>query len=563
MDSRAVRDDAGSALGVDNLGAGCPATGSPMVAPCYWAILLGIITFGVLIRLFHFRLSMGCDDQVYLILSQHLGDAPRPDVPAACYTRMLWRCVLAVWGSLVGFSLERSAVLMFLLSCITTVTVAEFTRRAFGAGAGLWAAAVYATHPLCVIFDTLTLPDNLGVSMLAAALLLFLVYLRQTRLSLLAASGVVLGLLFSVKAYFILPALPFGVTILWQRLSWRVRLRDAAVFSASVLIGAGLDSLLQYWFIGDPLAHLSSAVGYADRPSELLHERSTTGLRLLHSLFWERCQYFKWLLDDWGGIVNGFVVLLAALFLASKSRGRLDCRLLLMTGALFCVFLLAMPAKLSPLVLVEMQERYLIVLLPVAAIGGGAALWATLTSLGSRSLRWLMSATLAAGLCYNVVVANGMIDHHRAQEFAGIRQVLQEAQKRGVTELVLPRKYDLFLPDSYYSYGVEFSFGDVEDPRWTRNLPSHLGARPGRTLFIPERPFPRTGAYSKLRDALESQGFDVEEVRVPRTSYRAWLRWLDLIDAHDQLVGRLARSSSHQASSEASQEGEPSTLRSQ
>jgi len=519
-----------------------PDATEPKTTRGYWAALMAIVLLGVLVRMYHFQLTMGCDDQLYIITAESLGEPYQEDVPAVFYPRILWRAVLAAWGSLAGLSLETTAVLMFLLSAAATVMVAQAARTAFGNLAGLLAALVYATLPLNVIHDVFTLADNLGVALLAAAVLLFVKYLHRQRLGWLAGCGFVVGLLFSAKSYFILAAVPFGLCLLCEPVNWAARLRRACLFSTLVAAGLSVDFALHYWESGNPLAHftLMSGAGYGDRIESWWPAGETSTLRRVHGLFFQRIRYFEWLFVG-SGIVNGVVLLWGTAFLIFKSRERLDCRVLLMTAALFLAFMSLMPAKFDPFIFVEMQPRYLTVLFPMLAIGAGAALAAALASIKDAAPRRSLAAVLVVGFGFNLVAPNEMLDHHGVQEFVGIRKVLKTAPDAGITELVLPVRHNLFLPDSYYSHGVAFDFRDAEDADWVKASPAYVKERPGRAVFIPERPFPKTDAYLRLKESLEAEGFDIHQVRVPGTTYRSWLYRLDLHDAEDQLVGWVCR----------------------
>jgi len=505
----------------------------------YYLALLAIIAFGVLIRVFHFRLAMGCDDQVWLITSCNLGEAYLDGVRPVFYGRILWRVLLGAWGAVFGSTLESSAVLMFVLSCTAVFFIAEAARLAFGPVAGLVAAAIHATHPINVVFDVLTVPDGLAVAMLAAALLLFVKYLRSGRIGWLLGAGALVGLSYSVKDYYILAAAPLGLCVLLEKVAWGEKLRRAALFSLLVLAGLSVDFALHAWESGNPLAHVQNNAGYAERIEEWRPNKGT-GVRRLHALFWERATYFPWLLVD-GGVLDGFLFLWGSLYLALTWKRRPESRMLLMTAAVFFAFLLMMPTKLSPLTFVEMQPRYLTILFPMLAVGGGAACGATLGRLPSSAVRTSLAAALVAGFVYNVFPPNTQIDHHRAQEFTGIRKVLENAGEQGVEELVLPQFYDLFLPDRYRTYGVEFTFRDVEDAAWFREAPNYLKGDAGRAVFLPVRPFPKTDRYLQLLEHLQAEGCVAGEVRVPETSYRAWLYRVDLIDANDQPVGWICR----------------------
>jgi len=505
----------------------------------YYVALLLIIAFGVLVRLFHFRLAMGCDDQLWLITSRTLGEPSAEGIPPVFYARILWRVVLGAWGAVFGSTLESSAVLMFGLSCATALFIAESARIAVGRIAGLFAAAVHATHPLNVLYDVLTVPDGLAVAMLAAAVLLFLKYLRSGRLRFLLSCGLLLGLSYSVKDYYILAAAPFGLCLLLEKSGWRNRLLKAGLFALLVLAGLSVDMALHGWESGNPWAHFTNNAGYAERIGEWF-PRDTSGIRRLHSLFWERVRYFPWLFVD-GGIVNGFLLLWGSIYLLLTWRRLPESRVLFATAAVYFGFLLLMPVSFRPLSFVEMQPRYLTVLFPMLAIGGGAACQAVIGSLPSSPLRTSLVATLVLGFGYNAFPPNAQIDHHRVQEFVGIRKVLRDAREDRIEELVLPKGYHLFLPDSYYDYGVQFTFRDVKDPDWCKEAPAYLEEDAARALFVPERPFPKTRAYLQLKESLEAEGMVSVEVRVPQTSYRGWLYRLDLHDANDQLVGWICR----------------------
>jgi len=519
--------------------------GSSRNGRAYWLMLLAIVALGILFRLYHFRLSMGCDDQVYLIASRSLGEPPHPGISPYIYARIVWTSVLAAWGAVAGSSLQSSAVLMLLLGACTTCMVAEFARRAFGAGAGLLAAVFYATQPLNVLFDVLTLPDNLAVLLLASALVLFLEYLRRGSLALLFPAAFLVGLLFSVKDYYVLAAVPFGLTILSRRTGWLNKLHHAAIFSAVCFAGICVDFVLHLFISGNPWAHVAASSNYTERTLHFIgHKLPDHVVRVAHTLFWERMRYFTWLFDEYAGIVTGAVMLWGALFLCWKSRACLVCRHLILCVAVFLAFLMLMLTSFRPLVLVEMQPRYLTVLLPMLCIGAGAAVAGAWSSLTNTTIRNCGAAALLLGIGYNVVVPNNLIDHHRVQEFRGIRDVLEDAAESGLRELVLPTPYDLFLPDSYYDYGVKFAYRDAADEAAMRSLSDYLQDDPSRGVFLPENPYPETDAFMELNRTLSERGFRIEEVRVPRSTYRAWLRWIDFIDAEDQLVGWVARAKS-------------------
>ena len=78
---------------------------------------------------------------------------------------------------------------MLGLSCTTAIMIALSALMVSCPRAGLWAAFVYVTHPMAMVYDVVTLPDGLDVALLATSVFFFCNYLRDHRLVHLAISG--------------------------------------------------------------------------------------------------------------------------------------------------------------------------------------------------------------------------------------------------------------------------------------------------------------------------------------------------------------------------------------
>ena len=91
----------------------------------YLSWLVTVTAVGLAARLFYFRLTIGSDDQLWILSARQLFSDRVPDLSAAYYARIVWRLVLRLWGLPFGVSLESSAVLMFLLYLLTLLAVAH------------------------------------------------------------------------------------------------------------------------------------------------------------------------------------------------------------------------------------------------------------------------------------------------------------------------------------------------------------------------------------------------------------------------------------------------------
>lgn len=518
----------------------------------YYLLLLAILGIGILARLFHFHLTLGSDDQRYIIAARRLMGDREIVLPSVYYGRIVWRWILALWGWWPGLTLESSAALMFLLSCISILSIAQAARMTFGIRAGLLAAAVYATHPLTVLYDVYTLPDNLAVALLAVSIVCFLKYVRTSHLSLLCLAAFVIGLTLAVKEYFVLLAFSFGICLLLEQ-NDSVKLRNVAFFLFFFSLGLSTDFMFHAWESGDPLAHWSVTATYGDRLFALGDYAGYSGPKLIARMAVDRLSYIESLFFSFGGVA-GFISLGGLLFVIMNERRRMECRMLMVGIVTFFVFLCATPAKLWPLTFVEMQERYLIVLMPFLAICAGGAISAGLESLRDRGKQASAGALLLVAFAYNLTIPNNIQDRYRILEFDGIRKVLKNAKGKQMSDLFLPAKYNEYVPDSYHSYGVRLRFLTTSEFAAVDEIIETLREETGRAVFIPRIPYrmlekfyrmgdpPFSELYSsrnwELMKRLDSNGFEREFVFVPNTSFRSWLTLLEF-DAKDHLVGWL------------------------
>ena len=532
------------------------------------AVLMMIVGIGVMFRLWNFTPALGNDDQRWIITSQGFGKDHVAGLYPVYYSRILWRLVLSSWGAIVGLSLTTTPYLMFGLSCVTTVLIALAGRLAFGPRAGLWAAAVYATHPMAVVYDTLTLPDGLAIALLAAIIYLFLIFLRQDRLFCLVLCGFLVGLLFSAKTYFILAALPIVACLMLRTGSLNTRFRNAVMFSVLVFAGIAVDMILHCWESGNWLARFSAILSYGDRIQALGDGSTRTGIQRLVIAVLDRFAYGEWLFLD-VGFVCGFLTLWACVAIVNEARTNVVCLFLSFMVCTFAPFLLFCPAKLSPLIFVEMQPRYLGILLPMIAISAGMLLSQVIERLPSPSARRGFLAAIVCGFLYNLMVPNDLgnrtFNRSDRMVFDGIRHELTRGKESGCSEFVFPDvKYKQVTPDSYYALGLKISFYDTNDIVAAKVIKDRLLREPSTVLFVPRAAFKLPlvhalsrgeyqesleveGRYQELVRWLRDNGFSRQGIRVPNTVFRAWMCRAGMLSREQQLIGWIYRREQPQA----------------
>lgn len=523
----------------------------------FFLTLAVILLAGVIIRLFHFHLTIGSDDQRWIMTARQLGGTHDPGMHPVYYGRVLWRLFLFVWGIPWGLTLQTTAPLMFLLSCYSTWITGLAGRFAFGPRAGILAAGIYAAHPIMVVYDVQTLPDNLALAFLTTEIYLFLRYLKSGRVTHLMMAGLLIGLSFSVKSYYVLVAVPLGICLLFGQEKFSGRLRNTVAFSAGFAAGLLPNLLLNAWDVGSALASFNlGASDYGTRisaGSAMDHVGFQRWARLLS----DRMQYLDWLFFGLG--VSGMVIAWAAGFLAAGlSRMRRDVWMLAGASSLLILFLMFTPANLQPFKFVEMQIRYLTILMPFLAVAGGGALAAAFDAMQGKWARYSLPVTLLILVLNGALVPNdptrSALPRDRTLQFIGIENVLKNASKQGIRELVFPASFYYLMPDSYYQIGPKLHFSDVVDAEAAGKMVEYLHGEGGRAFFVPRRDVrwtlepllvrgdlapesEREKGYSILMDLLETGGGKSQAVRVPETAILYWLWKWGIGPGEQHLVG--------------------------
>jgi hypothetical protein len=515
-------------------------------AKTYAGLLLGVVAAGALVRLFHFDVTIGSDDQAYVIAARQLvGHDPVP-LWEGMYSRIGWRAFLALstWP-LGGPTLERTAVVMFLLSSGATLLVGLIARDLFGRGASLFAAALHATWPIGVLFDVVTLADSLAVPLLLLSVWLFLGHLRGGGLAPLVWAGAAAALLASVKDYFLLVFPCFALATWRHGGAWRGRCGRVLLLGGLAAGGVALTCLLHQLESGDALRAARYARYYRAQPAEYFTDLGTA-LQL---------RYLQWLLLDQREFAGTGVLyalgLLAAPALARRSEG---ARLVALVGLAFFLFLSFMPVRRVPLLFVEQQRRYGTALEPFAAVLTGGALGLILRACPDLSLRRAGATFVAVCCAVNAWVpgpfAPVLYGRHTVGD--GARRSVAEARRRGLGRVVLPCYYRAAVPDSFGRQGVELCFADPTPPGEPPPRVADLGRpdaflRPGTAVFLPDyMAVLDPEQYARLARRLKAAGYAPVPLSCPDTSLGRLLERLG-VEERDRATRWLTRLGFHTA----------------
>ncbi len=503
----------------------------------FWLPLAFIVSGGLAIRYLHFSLTLGSDDQVWLTVAREIATGmPRTD-EAVYYTRLVWTWVLVAWSHLGSFTLGWTAVMMFALSGLTMGLTAAAARIPFGERAALLAALVYAAHPLAVAYDTATLPDGLAVCMLAATMWRFMRYLEAPRAATLIVPGLLIGLLFGVKNYYMLVSIACAIAILARLRDPRLCVRPVGTLALSALAGLGLALLLGALSGVEGRSHVASFGNYVAFISQDPADASVQGLRQLLMLLVGRAEAFVSLFLGPGALM-GALTLFGLIHSTLESRRAPAQLFLAVTALLFLSFLMLMPVRFSPLTFTQFHERYLTVLLPALAISTGVAMTAAWARLDSPALRAAAAGLLVAIVGSGAWSPNAMQDSYGRLEMRGLAQIARAHAGKGTAQLLLPAYMRRLVPSDYRGSDVQFHFVDLATPAGARAALDRVAADPSASIAIFRAPYrtiteklrtgdyvPETGYgnYAELMREAHARGYAIEEVRVPYDTARVWL----------------------------------------
>ena len=484
----------------------------------WWAFGLAIVLLTGL-ALFFCTGVIASDDTYYLDIARHWrpgGD--RLSAAPQTYARLgMWYPIrVATW--IVGDSWRALMWPPLISAGATLLAVAVVGRRWFGDRAALLAVIALGLTTHFLISATIAVPDIVAAAAVAWALALAgppLLDRGCKRAMLMAVSGgLVIGIGYAAKepTALLLPSL--GLFVLLRRTGCGWAWKRLAALAAGAALWLAFEAGVLWHYTGDPFYHYTSVrdchIGYGAPLTDLT----------LAGLLDHWTQYVRWMMDPryvfgwWGP-----VYLAAMAFALWRSNDR--TRIVLCTIVCLGVYLSVGSSNLGSYVPLWHQPRYLIPLMPPAALLiGYAADWFL------RRQRLLAGATLIAGVCLTVgsmYWANQAAGRwYAARDFSAGRILLSRSDPP-------PSWRDRVCASGHTAYRLSLLFEEADlgrvqamgDP--PRTAPDWMEDYGGCYLFVsgPDRRPPPPGHRMSLLtpEAVEAlEGFEVVAQAAPPSS---------------------------------------------
>jgi hypothetical protein len=322
-----------------------------------------------------------------------------------------------------------------------------------------------------VRYDLVYWPDTLGIALMVLAYGCTARFFVNSRLAWISAAGLLLGLQYGVKEYFVLPIVPLTLVLAWG--VWRGQRHWTTLIWLVALFGIGLSfKPLLLWLDGQGAqSNYGSMVSYGQRLAE-------TGAAPIVKQLVQRARYPFWILVTCGGI-HGLASLCGLYSLAVEWRRGWAAAFFSGATFLLIAFLAFFPASISPWVFVNMLPRYLPVLTPSLAIGVGFIFdkWLVRIAWPSPPLCVMLATFGFAVAGFTVPDSEEAYPSFQLNEFAALDQLLKEAPSRGLSTIVFPPGYEQRLPD-YFSH-----LPNVQVDVWSAGHGAQLDA--GEALYLP------------------------------------------------------------------------------
>lgn len=479
----------------------------------YRIFLLLVVLVSAAMQWFYFQPKVNTDAQIWLNIGRDLGRSGELAYPLFYYERVFFAGFLKLWQMAVEPTETNVLILLILLSSASIILVAEIARVAAGHLAGLTAAGLFAWHPIVLIFSTFLVSDVLVVPLSLGSLLLATHYLRTEKVRFVAGAAFLGGTCFFVKSYisgFGLAAILVYLLATWSRSG--PKLRTVIALIGSFLLPIVIGHLLHWLLHGDAFFYLGYFKEYASRVY------GDTGLTL-NQLFGieglkvanERSVYLADLYWD-AGIFASVWSIFASIYLIVRVRSSFFHLLL---GSLFVglfLFLLIAPARLSPLVFVEIQTRYLIIPVALLAIGAGVALADYTQEVRARlRLEAALALVVVAMTSFAVpeLLADKYFSRYRVLDHFAFQSALQRLNARDHASLLVPVRYESMFPDELRHLGPTVEFIDTHgETSVEASLERIRGSHAPTSVYIPRRQYPALAENIRIAPMAEVQEYD-------------------------------------------------------
>jgi len=529
----------------------------------HYRVWLTVVILGaVLLQVVYYQPRLGTDAQRWVSTAIQFGFLDGDPENRVLHQRIFWTGFLALLGKAFPLTVESVHLVVTVLGVVSMLLLAGAVRISAGPAASLVAVAFFALHPLTTIFGTFIVADALAIPLFLASILFLFRYLRWRSDRDILLAALFAGLLVFTKTYFALVLVPiFLGRLAYADPTWGGRLRGGALVAGGFLASVGLGLLLHRLAYGDFLWFLEGYSSYADRLMERGDSAVSAGLTAGYAkIVFERFSYLGTLFVE-SGVVAGFFALLAAVYSLVAFRRSPEHMTVAFLLAGFYVFLSFAPAGFSPFVFVEMQPRYLLLLVCLLAIGLGLLVANTQLRLEEGRGVYFGGAVLAAMIGLNAVSPNLMTanyDRYKWLEYRAIEAIVTGEMGFDMTGLALLDVYEGKFHDRLASQMIPVEMIEPSDTIQD-DVMNYLKSGQNRALFIRRTRYPtlagavRANELAEINEFgsergrdlvrfLESEGFRKIPVHVPSSPLRYWAAFFGL-GGSGELAGWVLRQS--------------------
>jgi len=467
---------------------------------------------------------MAGDESAWLLASlrvQGFEAAGAEGFHQAYYNRPLWLFVLAI---LPGVTDNAFLLLpwMLLFAAINTALITFSTRTMFGDDrAAMLAGLLYAIHPISVQYDVLGLPDSLGVTVLLTSLFFASRFLRGNHTLDLFLAASLVGLSYGFKQYFPLLILPYAITLVDFKSSRNLVLQRCGLMVLGFMIAVTAVVCLRAC-----MPHGSIAIDQYSNYSALLSTKDgqhvvVRDVRSLLSNVCIRALYVDWLATR-AGLVVGTATLFGSFLFLARSRTDRRARFVFASALFLFSFLAFCPAPSWPFVFVEMQRRYLTVLVPFMCLMGGVAVAHAYSVVPDRKIRFGLMCFLVVGSFLTMHAPNDARTRNYSQfKIACIRESARQVAQEPNMKLVVSEKFAIKLPLALGEHRDIVEYAVIPDAASFADI-SAMTQRWGPHFYVY---LESSDAFSPDELALNENGLAITEmaITVPHTSFRRLL----------------------------------------
>lgn len=484
-----------------------------------------VVVIGVFLRWFHYVGPMAGDESAWLLASQRVfgvdvagADAFHP----VYYNRPLWLLALAVFPGvfedaslLLPWTILMAACNTFLVVC-TTRLLFEDNRAACIAG------LIYAIHPISIEYDVIGLPDSLGLTVLLVSFFFAARFIRFDRRRDLILAAACSGITYGFKEYFPLLVAPYGIALFgvaWgcPRIFSRLLLLGTAFFLA-VLAVICVKKLMPDKHLDWIFADYSTRVADKDGAGVVMHDAQS----LLSNLS-DRTWYLRWLIANSGLLIGPATILGITLFAFRSLR---DYRARLVMTSLACIlgFLMFCLAPSWPLVFVEMQRRYLTIVIPFVSIMCGVAISSVYSAVPAGVLRTSLRIYFVIGLIVTAMMPNDARNCNYGQyTVACLRASAEYVASDPGAKLLVADKFAIKLPLALGQYRDVVEYMSLSDATALADFAAS-GDHIDRRYYV----YVESNSIHNTTSVISENGLTGRnvDISVPHTSFRRLLERL-------------------------------------